>query len=56
MTARLALPLPECPGCDKPVRRAVAEANGGLCSGCAAAAAEHRRPVGMRPLFEEPSR
>jgi hypothetical protein len=31
----VAFPLPECPGCDRPVRRDIAEANDGLCSECA---------------------
>jgi hypothetical protein len=29
-------PLPVCPGCDQPVRRATADANGGLCTDCRA--------------------
>lgn len=34
MTKQVPVPLPECPGCDRPVRRAVYDANGGLCSDC----------------------
>lgn len=39
MTARLLLvsePLPECLLCEQPTRRAVYDANGGLCTGCEA--------------------
>lgn len=40
MTVQKAQPLPECTGpCGLPVRRDVAEANGGMCSSCAQAAA-----------------
>lgn len=36
MTLHLAEPLPECSDCGRPVRRAVHEATGGLCTACSA--------------------
>lgn len=35
-------PLPECPGCDRPVRASVAKRKGGYCSTC--------RPDGASPV------
>lgn len=35
-------PLPECPGCSRPVRRATARTNGGYCTTC--------RPRGASPV------
>lgn len=34
MSVVIAFPLPECPMCEQPVRRDVAEANDGLCTPC----------------------
>jgi hypothetical protein len=41
-------PLPDCPGCDRPVRRATASRNGGYCSTC--------RPLGASPVQALPDR
>jgi hypothetical protein len=51
MTARTAQPLPECraPGCEKPVKRDVWEANGGLCTPCADSIAQTVRMLPARP-------
>jgi hypothetical protein len=49
MTARLTLvsePLPECALCERPTKRAAWEANGSLCSECAAGI---DRTIGMLP-------
>jgi hypothetical protein len=35
-------PLPECPGCERPVKAAVAKRNGGYCTMC--------RPLGPSPV------
>lgn len=35
-------PLPECPGCQRPVRRSTARSNGGYCTSC--------RPRGASPV------
>jgi hypothetical protein len=35
-------PLPECPGCTRPVRRSTARSNGGYCTTC--------RPRGASPV------
>lgn len=35
-------PLPECPGCQRPLRRATARTNGGYCTSC--------RPRGASPV------
>lgn len=35
-------PLPECPGCDRPVRKATARTNSGYCTTC--------RPRGASPV------
>jgi hypothetical protein len=44
-------PLPECraPGCEKPVKRDVWEANGGLCTPCADSIAQTVRMLPARP-------
>lgn len=34
-------PLPECPGCSLPVRRATADRNGGYCTACRPITPEH---------------
>ena len=50
MTARLhSEPLPECPGCDRPTRRATYDSNGGLCSDCRADV-EYGRARALRHL------
>lgn len=35
-------PAPECPGCERPIRRSTARRNGGYCSTC--------RPPGASPV------
>lgn len=35
-------PLPECPGCERPVKGSVAKRNGGYCTTC--------RPLGASPV------
>ena len=51
MTIHTAQPLPECraPGCEKPVKRDVWEANGGLCTACADSIAHTVRMLPARP-------
>lgn len=52
MTARVvrAAHLPECALCERPVRRAVWERNGGLCNDCDTG---FRRVTGMLPPLVE---
>lgn len=55
MIRKVAEPLPECPVCERPVRRVVAERTGGLCSECADGVPETVRmlPVRLPPAPDD---
>lgn len=48
-------PLPECRGCDTPVRRETWASNGGLCTDCGDALRREAALAsrGLVPLFED---